>query len=78
MTSPFDWRADKRPSIFAADPRFMALKSGKGFSHTGTESVARRTRTTGKNPGTLAHLTKDPAGLSQRHTGAYSRKKAGA
>lgn len=69
--SPWDTSA---PSSFVKDSRFAALKSGKSFSQTGTEQIARRTRATGKNPGTLSFMAKDP--VSRQHTSAYSRKKA--
>lgn len=60
--SPFRWQEDPRQSIFAGDPHFAALKSGKSFSQTGSESVARRTRETGRNPGTIPALRRPKVG----------------
>lgn len=71
--SPWDTSA---PSSFTKDSRFLPVgKQHKSQSQLQTESVAKRTRATGKNPGTIPSLAKDPVGRA-RHTSAYSRKKA--
>jgi hypothetical protein len=46
------WPSTAGDSIFAGDPVFRPLKSGKTMSQTTTETVERITRETGKNPGT--------------------------
>jgi hypothetical protein len=54
MTSPFHRQREVRESIFAADPNFRPCgKQQKSHSQLQTEYVARQTRKTGKNPGTL-------------------------
>lgn len=57
MTSPFNWRSEVRDSIFAGDPDFRPCgKQRKSHSQIQTEVIARQTRKTGKNPGTLTDL----------------------
>lgn len=62
MTSAFNWQAEGRPSIFATDSRFVPVgKQQKGHSQLQTESIARRTRETGRNPGTLRGISRKAA-----------------
>ena len=59
MTNPFEWRKEKRPSIFATDPAFTPRSSGKTNSEMQTASVERR-RARGEMPGHIDNLGKDP------------------
>lgn len=50
---PFHWREDPRPSIFASDPRFAALQSGKSRAERAAESIEEQTTRLGRSPGTI-------------------------
>lgn len=54
--SAFYWQGE--PSIFATDPSFTPRTNGKTASQIGAETVARRTREEGRNPGTLHGLSR--------------------
>ena len=77
MTSPFKWRNDPRPSIFAQDPYFRAPSSGKTNSEAQTEQVQRR-REQGELPGHIHNLGKpskkrEEQLLAYRQFGVYSK-----
>lgn len=56
--SAFNWRNNPRPSIFATDPTFCGTKkTGKTMSQVSSESVEKVTKRTGKNPGSIYHLS---------------------
>ncbi len=54
--SAFYWRGQS--SIFATDPAFTTRTNGKTASQIGAETVARRTREEGRNPGTLHGISR--------------------
>jgi len=54
--SSFYWQGE--PSIFAKDPAFTPRTNGKTASQIGAETVARRTREEGRNPGTLHGISR--------------------
>lgn len=58
MTSPFNWRSDKRPSIFATDTAFTGKSNGKTVSELASEAVEKQ-RLQGKRTGTLHGLSKN-------------------
>lgn len=57
--SPFLWDVNRRPSQFASDPKFTyGIKTGKTRSPEMSDVITRITRDTGKNPGTIANLSR--------------------
>ena len=52
LRSPFNWRLNNEPSIFAKDPAFRPRKDGKTSSQIQSEVVDER-RSTGENVGSL-------------------------
>lgn len=76
--SPFDWRNDPTPSIFATDPYFRAKgPEGKTTSQIMTDVLDRR-RAQGKDPGTIQDLgkytkEKEQQLLAYRQFGVYSK-----
>lgn len=57
MTSPFDWKG--KPSIFADDLGMkVRTTDGKSMSQVRSETIARKTKATGRNPGTIKGLSK--------------------
>jgi hypothetical protein len=71
MTSAFNWRTGT-PSIFASDARFTTLSSGKSRQQTTTEAVERKTKKTGRNPGTIRGISRaDKAKASPK---AYAKR----
>lgn len=68
MTSPFNWRSDKSPSIFATDTSFTGKSNGKTVSELASEAVEKQ-RLEGKRPGTLHGLSKeyDEVMLAREH-----------
>ena len=80
MTSPFKWRDDPRPSIFATDPAFTPRSSGKTNSEMQTESIERR-RAKGEMPGHIDNLGKSPDKrleqfLAYKQFAVYSKARA--
>lgn len=57
LNNPFLWAQNPRPSIFAEDDKFTPRSNGLTVSLTSsvvaTRNVARETKRTGRNPGTL-------------------------
>jgi hypothetical protein len=76
--SPFLWREDKSPTIFANDPRFPAppAPGKKTKSQAISQRVDAITKATGRNPGTIYGLTK-PTGRSLPHHMVRPRGKRG-
>jgi len=76
MANAFDWRRDKRPSIFATDPAFTATKSGRtqaqASSEAGRAIVERRTKQLGRSPGYIPGLSRAERLASA--PGAYIRR----
>jgi len=76
--SPFNWRDDPRPSIFANDPNFRAKgPDGKTTSQIMTDYVERQ-RAKGIEPGSLNNLgkhnqAKEQQLLAYRHFGVYAK-----
>jgi hypothetical protein len=75
--SPFNWRLDPRPSIFATDPSFRAGKNGKSISETQTEHMNKR-RDEGEAVGYVYGLGKESKEkvdrmLAYKQFGVYSR-----
>jgi hypothetical protein len=73
--SPFNWQADKRPTIFATDVRFTgAKKHGKTRGQVMTETVERITLATGRSPGSLFGISaKSDAQIEE---GNHRRRRA--
>ena len=57
-SSPFLWKQNPRPSIFANDPLFKGTQSGKTASQISTD-VVKRKRDEGVQMGTIYGLNKD-------------------
>lgn len=79
MTSPFLWRKDKRPSIFATDPMFTPRSNGKSNSQMQTEAVERK-REKGELPGHIDGLGKpskkrEEQLLAYKQFGIYSKAR---
>jgi hypothetical protein len=55
--SPFNWKAQSSPSIFARDAAFTPRKSGKSISQAQSQAVDER-RSRGENVGTLHGIGK--------------------
>lgn len=76
--SPFDWRNDPTPSIFATDPYFRAKgPEGKSTGQIMTDFVERQ-RAKGIEPGSINNLGKPTAEkerqlLAYRQFGVYSK-----
>lgn len=51
----FDWKG--APSIFSRSLSFTATASGRTRSETVSESIARKAKRTGRNPGTITGLS---------------------
>lgn len=58
MTNAFNWKKDPRPSVFAADARFVANKHGKSVSQTASESQQEYEAKNGKSRGTVYGISK--------------------
>jgi hypothetical protein len=72
----FTWN-DGEPSIFATDRTARGVKGGKSYTQVASEAVARKTKRTGKNPGTIAGLSKAAdAVLADRFGGVYLKAHA--
>lgn len=78
--SPFHWRERTEPSIFAADPTFMAKgMTGKSGSQLATDVVEEK-RKEGKMHGSIPNLgsrskQKEEQLLAYKQFGIYSRAK---
>lgn len=55
--SPFRWKENPRPSIFAGDSNFTGNKKGKTQSQVASEVVDRVTAQTGRNPGSIRGIS---------------------
>lgn len=70
--SPFNWRDDPRPSIFANDPYFRAKgPEGKTTGQIMTDFVERQ-RAKGIEPGTIHNLGK-PTRIKEQQLLAYKQ-----
>ena len=60
--SPWNWRENKTPAIFARDPYFRPTVTGLTRSETtsvvATRTIDRTVKRTGVNPGTLRGITR--------------------
>lgn len=75
--SPFNWKQDKRPSIFAQDVHFRPRASNKTAGQAATEVLDAR-RAAGPDPSTIyglgAHTKeKELAMLAYKQFGIYSK-----
>ena len=74
--SPFNWRENKEPTIFAKDPYFRPKAGGKTNSQLATQSVETR-RANGDDPSKLYLIgnrkTEEERMLAYRQFGVYSR-----
>jgi hypothetical protein len=57
LRSPFNWKSQSSPSIFAQDAAFTPRKSGKSISQTQSEVVDDR-RSRGENVGSFYGIGK--------------------
>lgn len=59
--SPFHWRENKSPTIFARDPYFRPTVTGLTRSETtsvvATRTIDRTVKRTGVNPGTIIGIS---------------------
>ena len=76
ILSPFNWRENKEPTIFAKDPYFRPKSGGKTTSQLATESVDTR-RANGDDPSKMYllgnHKKEEERMLAYRQFGVYSR-----
>lgn len=59
--SPFHWRENKSPTIFARDPRFtptvLCITHSEVSSVSATRNIERTIKRTGVNPGTIIGIS---------------------
>lgn len=77
--SPFNWRENKEPTIFAKDPQFRPRRDGKSSGEVQSEAISRRVAN-GESPGSLYGISKKKEVLdrmmSYKQFGVYSRAVA--
>lgn len=73
--SPFDWKKDPRPSIFANDPAFMAKGDNALSTSQIMTEVVKKKRKENKEHGTIYGLSKDreKAILKSKQFHVYSK-----
>lgn len=59
--SPWNWRENKSPTIFARDPRFkptvLGITHSEVSSVSATRNIDRTVKRTGVNPGTIIGIS---------------------
>lgn len=73
--SPFNWRLNKEPTIFAKDLHFRPRSNGKSNSELQSQAITRRVAK-GENPGTVPGLSSKKrveTMLAYKQFGVFSR-----